>query len=85
MAHPKWKYTLDKVDGLRSTLVGNEEAEKQLGAAWVDDPHPLAKDAGIEIVPMGGPADASGKVAFGPAPKVPGVTKAAVGAQGAKK
>lgn len=79
MGYPKWKYTHDKTDGLRATLVGNEEAEKAIGADWSDDPHALAKTHGIEIAPAGGQADASGKVAFGPVPKVPGVSKAKVG------
>lgn len=79
MAYPKWKYTHDKTDGLRQTLVGNEDAEKELGDAWTDDPHALAKTHGLEIAPAGGPPDASGKVAFGHVAKVPGVTTAKVG------
>lgn len=75
MPYPKWKYTLDPADGLRATLVGTEEAETALGDVWVDDPKSLDPNC----VPCGGPADASGRVAFGPAPVAPGMTKAAIG------
>lgn len=89
MAYPKWKYTKDPVDGgFRSTLVGNAEAEKQLGAAWTDDPH----EHGIEVVPYpaeltaGGQLihhathpDANGNHAYGPPPTAPGIGGTVIG------
>ena len=76
MAFPKWKYTVEKgTNAFRASLVGTAEAEKELGAAWVDDPTSL----GVEVVPCGGPHDAAGKVGFGPAPIVPGITKSKIG------
>lgn len=76
MAFPKWKYTIEAgTKAFRSTLVGNAKAEEELGDAWVDDPTSL----GVAVVPCGGPHDASGKVGFGPAPVVPGITKSKIG------
>ena len=76
--YPKWKYTV--TDGeWRATLVGDVRVEAELGAAWSPDPFEVAEKHKLEIGPCGGPADASGRVAFGPVPVVPGVTNARVG------
>jgi hypothetical protein len=76
MAYPKWKYRINPIEGgVQSTLVGTAEAEEEIGDTWIDDPTKL----GVYVVPCGGPHDASGRVGFGPAPVVPGVTKARVG------
>lgn len=86
---PKWKYSVDPVDGaFRSTLVGNAQAETELGAAWTDDPHVH----GIKVVPYPcelTPAgtlmhhatrpDANGNHAYGPAPTAPGVGGTVIG------
>jgi hypothetical protein len=74
--YPKWKYRIDPVDGkFQATLVGNAQSESEIGDSWTDDPHVH----GIEVVPTFGQADASGKVAFGPKPSVPGMTSAKIG------
>lgn len=92
MNFPKWKYRKDPVDGaFQSTLVGNAQAEAELGAAWTDDPH----GHGIEVVPypaeltpagvlMHHPtqADANGNHPHGPVPTAAGIGGVVMGQRG---
>ena len=77
MPFPKWKYRIDPdvANRVLATLVGTQEAEAELGAEWADDPLSLRAD----LVPCGGPWDASGRVAFGPPPAAPGIVTASIG------
>lgn len=88
MDFPKYKYRVDPHSGaFQSTLVGNAEAEQEIGPTWTDDPH----EHGVEVVAypaemtlagtlMHHPTrpDANGNHAYGPAPTHPGINGAVV-------
>jgi hypothetical protein len=91
--YPKWKYRVDPATGqYQCTLVGNADAEKEIGKSWTDDPH----EHGVQVVPLPAElrqdgklihlrerADANGNFAHGPAPTVPGLCEANIQIGGA--
>jgi hypothetical protein len=88
LLYPKWMYRANPDTGqYQCTLVGNAEAEAEIGPTWTDDPH----GHGIAVVPLPAElrsdgtlmhlrtrADANGNFAYGPAPTVPGVCEGSI-------